>query len=96
VAGLSNYYKGKPSRKLPSDTSLPAITSVRVSRQATLKHALENQLFQTTVITLSVADVSKTRSTFTRPQGQMDYQEVYSEHALTIWQVSSLTFSTCP
>ena len=24
----------------------------------------------------------------------MDYQDVYSEHALTNWQVSSLTFST--
>ena len=50
------------------------------------------------VIMLSAADVRKTfnRSTFTRPQGQMDYQDVYSEHALTNWQVSSLTFSTSP
>jgi hypothetical protein len=50
------------------------------------------------VITLSVADVSKTynMSTFTRPLGQTDYQDMYSEQALTSWQVSSLTFSTCP
>ena len=32
------------------------------------------------------------RSTFTKPQGQTDYQDVYSEHALTNWQVCSLTF----
>ena len=30
------------------------------------------------------------RSIFTRPLGQTDYQDVYSEHALTNWQVSSL------
>ena len=34
------------------------------------------------VITLSAADVLN-RSTFTRPQGQTDYQDVYCEHALT-------------
>ena len=28
--------------------------------------------------------------------GPDGYQDVYSEHALTNWQVSSLTFSTCP
>ena len=36
------------------------------------------------------------RSKFTRPQGQMEYQDMYCEHALTNWQVSSLTFSTSP
>ena len=47
------------------------------------------------VITLSAADVRPlNRSIFTRPQGQTDYQDVYSEHSLTNWQVSSLTFST--
>ena len=41
------------------------------------------------VITLSAADVSKTfnRSTFTRSQGQTDYQDVYSENVLANWQV---------
>jgi hypothetical protein len=34
------------------------------------------------------------RSTFTGPQGQLDYQNVYCKHALTNRQVSSLTFST--
>jgi hypothetical protein len=53
------------------------------------------------VITLSSADVSKTFKqvniqTFTRPQGQTDYQDIYCEHGLTNWQVSSLTFSTSP
>jgi 23S rRNA pseudoU1915 N3-methylase RlmH len=28
--------------------------------------------------------------------GQTGYQDVYCEHALTNWQMSSLTFSTCP
>jgi hypothetical protein len=36
-----------------------------------------------------VADVSKTLK-------QVNYKDVYSERALTSWQVSSLTFSTCP
>ena len=27
---------------------------------------------------------------------QTDYQDIYYEHAWTNWQVSSLTFSTCP
>jgi hypothetical protein len=37
------------------------------------------------VILLLVTDVSKTfkQSTFTKPQGQMDYQDVYSMHART-------------
>ena len=46
------------------------------------------------VITLSVAGVRPlNRSTFTRPQSQTDYQDVYSEHALTNWQVSSDIFN---
>jgi hypothetical protein len=36
------------------------------------------------------------KSTFTRPQGQMDYQDMYGEHALTNWQVSSLSCLTSP
>jgi hypothetical protein len=50
------------------------------------------------VITLSVANVTKTlnRSTYTRLRDQTDYQDVRSEPVLTNWQVSSLTFSTCP
>ena len=49
------------------------------------------------VITLSTADLRPSnRSTFTRLQGQMDYQDVYCAHGLTKWQVSSLTFLTSP
>ena len=48
------------------------------------------------VITLSVADVSKTfkQNNIHKAAGQMDYQYVYSIHVQTNWQVSSLTFST--
>ena len=51
------------------------------------------------VIMLSIADVIKTfktGQTFTRPQGQTDYQDMYSKHALTNWQEFSLTISTSP
>ena len=50
------------------------------------------------MITLSAADVSKTfkQINIHKAAGQMDYQDVYSEHALTNWHVSSLTFSTSP
>jgi hypothetical protein len=69
-------------------------------RKATLNACMRAPaVLDNCVITLSVADVSKVninRSTFTRPQGQTDYQDMYSKHALTNWQVSSLTFSTCP
>jgi hypothetical protein len=33
------------------------------------------------------------RSTYTRPQGHTDYQDVYSEHALTNWQVFNNIFN---
>jgi hypothetical protein len=52
------------------------------------------------VITLSIADVSKTfkQINIHKTAGQTDYQDVYSEHAQINWQVSSQTFSTsfCP
>ncbi|XP_064843636.1 hemoglobin subunit beta-4-like [Oncorhynchus masou masou] len=43
------------------------------------------------VIMPSVADTLN-RSTFTRPRGQTDYQDVYSEHVLTNWQRHFSTF----
>jgi hypothetical protein len=48
------------------------------------------------VITHSIADVSKTFKyvNIHKAPGQMDCKDVYSEHALINWQVSSLTFST--
>jgi hypothetical protein len=51
------------------------------------------------VITLSVANVSKTFKQVNIHKAavpDMDYQGVYSEHGQTNWQVSSLTFSTSP
>ena len=50
------------------------------------------------VITVSETDVSKTfkQVNYTRLRGQTDYQDMCSGHVLTNWQVSSLTFSTCP
>ena len=86
-------------RELPSDTSLPDelnyfYAHFEANNTETCIRALA--VLEDCVIMLSVADVSKTlnRSTFTRPQGQTDYQDVCSEHALDNWQVSSLTFST--
>ena len=50
------------------------------------------------VITLSTADVSKTfkQVNIYKAAGQTDYQDVYSEHALTNWHVLSLKCSTSP
>ena len=94
-------YQGKHSRELPSDTSLADKLNylyARFEANNTETCMRAPAVPDDCVITLSVADVSKTfnRSTFTRPQGQTEYQDVYSEHALTNWQVSSLTFSTSP
>jgi hypothetical protein len=51
-----------------------------------------------TVITLSIANVSKIfkQVNIHKAAGLTDYQDVYSKHVLTSWQVSSLTFSTFP
>jgi hypothetical protein len=47
------------------------------------------------IITLSASDVRPlNRLIFTRPQGETDYHDGYSAHALTSWQVSSMKFST--
>ena len=51
--------KGKHSRELPSDMSLPdELNRFEASNTEACRRA--NQLFRTTVIMLSVADVSKT------------------------------------
>ena len=49
--GMKNIidYKGKPIRELTSDASLPDKLFMLASKQATLKHAREHQLFWTTV-----------------------------------------------
>jgi hypothetical protein len=80
-------YKGKHSRELPSDMSLPGELNyfyARVEANNTETCIRAPAVPEDCVITLSAADVSKTlRSTFTRPQGQTDYQDVYCKHALT-------------
>ena len=91
-------YKWKHSRELPSDTSLPDELNyfyAHFEASNTETCIWEHQVFRTTVWSHSPQPMwvrPLNRSTFTRPQGQMDYQDVYSEHALTNWQVSSLTF----
>jgi hypothetical protein len=94
-------YKRKHSRELPSDTSLPdelnyfnALFDSSNTEACMRAPAVPDDC----VIMLSIANVSKTfkQVNILRMQGQMDYQDVYSEHALTNWQVSSLTFSPCP
>ena len=60
-------YKGKHSRKLSGNTSLPDGLNY-------FHASFEPVISDNCVITLSVADVSKT---FTRSQGQTDYQDVY-------------------
>ena len=93
-------YKAKPSRELPSDTSLPDELNyfyARLKASNTEACMRAQAVLDDCVITLAVANVRPlNRSAFTRPQGHTDYQNVYSKHALTNWQVSSLTFSTCP
>ena len=92
--------KGKNSQKLPSDTSLPDelnyfYAHFEASNTETCMRA--SAVPDDCVITLSAAYVRPlNRSTFTRPQGQTDYQDVCSQHALTNWQLSPLTFSTSP
>jgi hypothetical protein len=81
-------YKGKHSRELPSDTSLPDELNhfnARFEASNTEACMRESAILGDCVITLSIADVSKTFK-----------QGVFSGHVLTNWQVSSLTFSTCP
>ena len=92
-------YTGKNSRELPSDTSLPDELNAfyaRFEASNTEVCMRAPAVLDNCVITLSIADVSKTFKQVTRPQGQTDYQDVYSEHAQTNWQVSSLTFSFSP
>ena len=77
-------YKGKHSYELPSDTSLPDKLNYfygRFEANNTEAGMRASSVPGNCVITLSVADVSKTY------QGQTDYQDVYSEHVLTNWQV---------
>ena len=77
-------FKGKHSRKLPIDTSLPdELNYLYAHFEASNTEACmkASAVPDDCVITLSVADVRPlNRSTFTRPT---DFLDVYSEHALT-------------
>jgi hypothetical protein len=101
VAGLEKYYKVKPSRELPSDASLPdELNAFYACFEASNTEACMRApaVPGDCVITLSVADVSKTfkQVNIQKVWGQTNYQDVYSKHARTNWQVSSLTFSNSP
>ena len=94
-------YKGKPSRKLSTDMSLPdELNTFYAGFEASNTEPCMRApvVLDNCLIKLSVADVNKTQVniTFTMPQGQTDYWDAYSEQALTSSQVSSLTFSTAP
>jgi hypothetical protein len=94
-------YKGKQSRELPSDTSIPEKQNnfyARFEASNTETRMTESAVPDDCVITLSAADVSKTfkQVNIRNTLGQTDYQDVYSEDTLTNKQVSSLTFSTSP
>jgi hypothetical protein len=78
-------YKRKHSQELPSNTSLPdkpnnVCTHFEANNTETCMRAPA-----VLVITRSSADVSNpiNRSTFTRPQVQKVYQDVYCKHVLT-------------
>ena len=94
---ITNYKKH--SHELPSATSLPDelnyfCACFQASNTESCMRA--SAVPDDCLITLSVADVSKTfkQVNIHKAVGQTDYQDMYSEHALTNWQVSSLTFST--
>jgi hypothetical protein len=82
--------KGKPIHELPSDASLPDELNAFYAR-------FKASNTEACVITLSVADVSRTfKQGNIHKAASPDYQDVYSKHAQANWQVSSLTFSTSP
>ena len=71
-------YKGKNSRELPSDTSLPDELNYFNAR---FEANNTETCMRAPAVLMWVKPLD--RSTFTRPQGQTDYQDVYCEHALT-------------
>jgi hypothetical protein len=95
-------YKGKPSRELPSDASLPDKLNAfyaRYEASNTEPCLRAPAVPDDCVITLSIANVSKTflsKLMFTRLQGQTDYQDAYSEQALTSWQGLHCHFQPLP
>ena len=90
-------YKGKHSSELPSDTSLPDKLNhlyARFEESNTEAGMRASAVPDDCVVTLSVAYVSKTFKQVNIHTAAGP--DVCSGHVLTNWQVSSLTFSTCP
>ena len=86
-------YKRKPSHELPSDVSLPdELNAFYAHFEASKTEACMRApaVPDDCVIMLSEADVSKTfkQVNIHKAAGQTDYQDVYSKHAQTNWQVS--------
>jgi hypothetical protein len=80
-------YKGKHSRELPSDTSLPDGLNyfyVRIEANNIETCMRAPAFLDECLITLSVTDMSKT------------FKQVNILQGVTNWKVSSPTFSTCP
>jgi hypothetical protein len=87
---------GKHSPELPSDQSLSDELNdfySRIEASNTEACMRASAVPDNCVITLSVANVSKT---FKQVNIQTDYQDMNSKHVLTKWQVPSWTFSPCP
>ena len=93
-------YKGKSRSELPSDPSLSdELNAFYAHLEASNTDACTRApaVLDDPVMTLSVADVNKTfKQINIHKAAGTDYQDVYSKHARTNWQVSSLTFSTSP
>ena len=103
MAGLAKITNctGKPSCKLPSNTSLPDVLNYFYERfEASNTEACMRApaVLDSCVITLSVADRSKTftQVNIHKAAAQMDYQDISSEHALTNRQVTFSTESVTP
>ena len=93
---LFRTIKGKPSRELPSDTSLPDKLNAFYARFKTSNTEAcmrAPAVPDHSVITLSVADVRKTYKQVNNHKA-MGPNGLPGNHVRTNWQVSSMTFST--
>ena len=95
-------YKGKHSRELSSDTSIRDELNnfyARFEASNTETCIRASAVPDDSVIKLSAADVSKlfnNQVNIHKAAGPDGLPDVYSEHVLTNWQVSSLTFQPFP
>jgi hypothetical protein len=84
------------------ETSIQHINDLFVDKRK-LKPVAQMELFEqnTNVLQMIFGCIdNQTQFNITKASAyctyQTDNQDVYCEHALTNWQMSSLTFSTCP